>query len=325
MSKIVDFQHHYVPGALVEKFEGGGSPSQRVGAGQTKANLNRFLSDAQQQVADMDEAGIDTSVLSCLLSWDAPLEDCRVTNDAFAELQARYPGRFAGLAHVPTPLGADSLAELDRAVDELGLPGVTITSQVGGDPLDSPSLWDFYGWASRRQVPVFVHPAMPPTGYRWIVDHDLDRIIGRELDLALQTTRLIAGGVLDRFPDLLLVIAHFGGGIAALKERLAAKAYRFNPSMPRRFEEYFDQLYFDMSGFEGGVGALRCALTGIRPDRLVFATDYPQDFTGSATDTGKGPGAIRGYVSTIRSLDLEPDAVEGMLGRTAARLLHLPE
>lgn len=320
---VIDFQHHFVPTALAEKFARGDSASQRVGRGQTKVNLSSHLSDPDRQIADMDEAGIDIAVLSCLLAWNAPLEDCQVTNDAFAELQAGYGGRFVGLAHIPAPADKKALAELDRAVNQLGLPGVTITSQVSEQPLDSPTLWDFYEWVSDRGLPVFVHPAMPPTGYRWITDHDLDRIIGRELDLALQATRLIAGGVLDRFPTLQLVIAHFGGGIAAVKDRLAAKAYRFNPAMTRSFDESFDLLHFDMAGFEGGAGALTCALTGIRPERMVFATDYPQDFTGSATNTGKGPGAIRRYISAVRSLDLPPDTTEAMLGGTAAHLLRL--
>ncbi|MGH9095030.1 MAG: hypothetical protein ACRDXE_07710, partial [Acidimicrobiales bacterium] len=114
-----------------------------------------------------------------------------------------------------------------------------------------------------------------------------------------------------------------GGGIAALKDRLAAKAYRFNPAMTRSFDEYFDLLYFDMAGFEGGAAALTCALTGIRPDRLVFATDYPQDFTGSATNTGKGSEAIRQYVAAIRALELSPGTAEAMLGGTAQHLLRL--
>lgn len=58
-------------------------------------------------------------------------------------------------------------------------------------------------------------------------DYDLPRVLGREIDLTVATTRLIAGGVLDRFPQLKLVIAYFGGGIAAVKDRLLAKGYCF--------------------------------------------------------------------------------------------------
>jgi hypothetical protein len=35
-------------------------------------------------------------------------------------------------------------------------------------------------------------------------------------------------------------------------------------------------LYFDLAGFEGCLPALNCALQGIRPERLVFASDYPR-------------------------------------------------
>ena len=60
-------------------------------------------------------------------------------------------------------------------------------------------------------------------------------------------------------------------------------------------------VYFDMAGFEGGTTALNCALEGIRPERLVFASDYPQDFTGVNTDTGKGMTELRNYVEAVRS------------------------
>src|SRR5574341_2062343 len=152
-------------------------------------------------------------------------------------------------------------------------------SQVGGASLDSPGLYDFYRKVSELDVPIFVHPAMVPQGYQHLMDYDLARILGRELDLSVAATRIIAGGILDRFPNLKFVIGHFGGGVSAVKDRLVAKGYRFG-TLKRSFGEYFDMLYFDMAGFEGGLTALNCGLLGIRPERLVFATDYPQDFTG---------------------------------------------
>lgn len=66
--------------------------------------------------------------------------------------------------------------------------------------------------------------------------------------------------------------------------------------------------------FEGGETGLRCALLGIKPERLVFATDYPQDFTGVSTDTGKGMRALRDYIELIKGLEL--DLHTGRLSRT---------
>jgi predicted TIM-barrel fold metal-dependent hydrolase len=78
-----------------------------------------------------------------------------------------------------------------------------------------------------------------------------------------------------------------------------------------------------MAGFEGGVVALSCALQGIRPERLVFASDYPQDFTGVNTDTGKGMKELRDYINAVRGLPLEEKQKEAILGGTAAGLLKI--
>jgi len=155
-----------------------------------------------------------------------------------------------------------------------------------------------------------VHPAMAVRGYAFLGEYDLARIIGREFDLQLAATRLIAGGVLEAFPDLRVVIAHFGGGIAAIKERLQAKAGRFG-TLRRPFDEYFDRLYFDMAGFEGGPIALACAMEGIKADRLVFATDYPQ----AVRDAEE----VAGYVAAVRALG--PDARAMVDGVSAERLV----
>jgi predicted TIM-barrel fold metal-dependent hydrolase len=284
--------------------------------------MHAKLYDPDAQLKDMDEAGVDVSVLSCLLGWSAPLDECQLINERLSEVQRKYPGRFVGLAQAPVLEGKTALDELHRAVKKLGLRGVTITSQVHGLPLDSPQLGDFYATVSELNVPIFVHPAMVPKGYDLVKEYDLGRIIGREMDLALATTRIIAGGILERFPNLKFVIGHFGGGIAAVKDRLVAKAYRFG-TLKKPFENYFDLLYFDLSGFEGGLTALRCALLGIKPEQLVFATDYPQDFTGVSTDTGRGMAALREYIAAVRNLDLSEEVKNGILGRTAAGLLHL--
>jgi aminocarboxymuconate-semialdehyde decarboxylase len=320
---IVDFQHHYVPMDLAKKK---GLYSEKVvfaSDGKVPSlTMHSKLYDAEAQLKDMDEAGVDMSVLSCLLGWTAPLEECQLINERLGELQRKYPGRFVGLAQAPILEGKPALDELDRAVRKLGLHGVTITSQVHGLPLDSPQLGDFYAKVNELNVPIFVHPVMVPQGYDLVKDYDLGRILGREMDLALATTRIIAGGILERFSNLKFVIGHFGGGIASVKDRLVAKAYRFG-TLKRSFDDYFNMIYFDLSGFEGGLTALRCALLGIKPEQLVFATDYPQDFTGVSTDTGRGMTALREYIAAVKNLGLDEKIKNGILGKTAAKLLGL--
>ncbi|HEU4637815.1 MAG TPA: hypothetical protein VFS84_03090, partial [Candidatus Binatia bacterium] len=55
----------------------------------------------------------------------------------------------------------------------------------------------------------------------------------------------------------------------------------------------------------------------------LFASDYPQDFTGVNTDTGKGMSELRNYVEAVRNLPLEQKIVEAILGETALRLLKI--
>jgi uncharacterized protein len=319
---IIDFQHHFVPAELAARR--GFAPGERrnlIEGGIPKFTLHDKLYDIDGQLRDMDLAGVDLAVLTCNLGWDASLEECRIINDQMAEIQARHPRRFTGLAHAPV-LEPAGLRELERAIRELNLRGATIASQVGGLPLDAPGLAPFYRMVSDLDLPVFVHPAQLPQGYAFFREYDLARIIGREVDLQVAVTRVIAGRVMEEFPNLILVFAHFGGGIAALRERLAAKSGRFG-TLRRPFEESFGRLYFDTAGFEGGPAALRCGLEGIRADRLVFATDYPQDFTGATTQTGKGIEGIRDYIDLIRGLPLPGGAARAILGDTARRLLRL--
>jgi predicted TIM-barrel fold metal-dependent hydrolase len=321
---VIDFQHHYIPVELAKKrglYSETGRTMLREG-GLPATTMHQRLYDLDLQLRDMDEAGVDVSVLSCLLGWSAPLEECRLINDDLAVLQKKYPRRFVGLAQAPILEGKTALDELRRAIKELGLLGVTITSQINGLSLDAPALGDFYETVCALDVPVFVHPALVPTGYEHLKDYDLPRVLGREVDLTVATTRLIAGGVFDRFPTLKIVMAHFGGGIAAVKERLVGKGYRFG-TLKKPFGDYFDMVYFDMAGFEGGMTALKCALEGIRAERLVFASDYPQDFTGVNTDTGKGMQELKNYIEAVRDLALDESAKQNILGGTAARLLKL--
>jgi predicted TIM-barrel fold metal-dependent hydrolase len=78
-----------------------------------------------------------------------------------------------------------------------------------------------------------------------------------------------------------------------------------------------------MAGFEGSPIALRCAMEGIKPERMVFATDYPQNFNNKDPKMGKNVEGIRAYIQEIQSLPLDAGIKNDMLGGTAARLLKM--
>jgi aminocarboxymuconate-semialdehyde decarboxylase len=316
---VVDFEHHYIPAELGRRL--GLDPTKKEAVKTRDATVHAQLFDLEAQIRDMDRAGMDVAVQTCILGWDTTLENCQLINECSARAQKDYPGRFVGLAHVPPLEGTAALKELERAVVELGLKGVTIPSQVNGLSLDAGEFTPFYDLANNLGVPIFVHPALAPKGYSLLQDYQLPVILTREFDLGVAVTRLIAGGIVERYPELRFVFAHFGGGLAGYKERIARSAYRFK--LPRPFEEYFERLYFDMAGFEGSPVALRCALEGIRPERMVFATDYPQNFNNNDPKQGKSIDGVREYIHEIRNLPLDTKIKDAMLGGTAARLLKI--
>jgi len=316
---VIDFEHHYIPAELGRRL--GMDPARKEAVRTRDATVHSQLFDLEAQIRDMDRAGIDVAVQSCILGWDTMLENCRLLNDCTARLQRDYSGRFVGLAHAPVLDGAAGLEELDRAVSRLGLKGITISSQVNGLSLDAKEFAPFFELMNRLRVPIFVHPALSPKGYSLMQDYMLPVILTREFDLAVAVTRLIAGGVVERYPDLQFVFAHFGGGLAGYKERISRSSYRFK--LPKSFDDYFDRLYFDMAGFEGSPTALRCALEVIKPERMVFATDYPQNFNSSEPRQGKSIEGVRDYIDEIRALPLDSTIKDGMLGATAAALLKL--
>lgn len=315
---VIDFEHHYIPAELGRRL--GMDPERKEAVRTGDASIHSRLFDLAAQIRDMDRAGIDIAVQSCILGWDTSLENCRLLNDCTAQLQRDYPKRFVGLAHAPA-LEAGGVREVERAVKQLGLKGVTISSQMNGLSLDAKEFIPFYDLISQLGVPIFVHPALGPKGYDLMKDYMLPVILTREFDLGVAVTRLIAGGVLDRYPELKLVFAHFGGGLAGYKERISRSSYRFK--LPKSFDDYFDLLYFDMAGFEGSPIALRCALEVIKPERLIFATDYPQNFNNSDPKQGKGIDGVGEYIDLIRRLPLASRVNENMLGGTAAKLLKL--
>ena len=325
---IVDLEHHLEPREVWEKR--GGKPGKLVLQHAPDGTPLRPLDDATHDITlhlkNMDVGGIDMAVLSGT-EVDS-VEEARQFNDHFARMVKQHPGRFSAMATTLPLGGKPALDELERAVRVLGLKGVLINAHVQGEPVDSRRLWPFYEKVCELDVPVFVHPSIKLQGFdACAAPYDLFRTIGREFDLELATIRLCAGGVLEDFPDLKVIVAHFGGGFSSIKERmdryidfLGEKFWGGKPliSAPylENYNKYFDRLYFNMAGREVGVETIQCALTNISPGKLLFATDYPANFI----DDGKG---MRTYIERIRQLDLDRKAIDGMLGANAVDLLGL--
>jgi predicted TIM-barrel fold metal-dependent hydrolase len=288
----------------------------------------RTYSDAgriEKRLKFMDESGIDIAVLTP--NPMSTLEQYRKWNDYCAQLVKINPKRFIGFASIPPLGGGPAMQELDRAINVLGLKGVHIWTQSDGHFLDSREMWPFYETVSRLKIPVNVHVTLEPKGFEGLhAPYALYYVMARELDMCAATLRVCLGGVLEEFPDLILIMNHFGGGVSAVMERLDAymnyvgpgcpSLYRDRPLISKPWRYYFDKLYFNMAGRETGMAAVRSALTTIGTSKLLFGTDWPYNYDHE-------PQEVRRYISEIRNLDLPAQSIDDMLGENAARLLGI--
>lgn len=323
---IIDWQHHVSPEEIFKR-RGGKAGQAFVQDGKVGLHLYAEVHQIEKHLEFMDASGIDVAVLSATLE---SVDDCRLTDDLYKKVIKDHPKRFVCLAPCIPTRGEEALKELRRAID-LGMRGVVISPQNDGEPLDSRKLWPFYKAVSKLKIPIFVHITNIPKGYPGFdAPYNLNVSMTREFDLAGNTARLILGGVLAEFPDLTFIMSHLAGGISSITERIERYVVAwgdrfwtelggtppFTAPHGEHFRKYLDLIYVDMAGYEGGMNAVKCALTTLRPERMVFATDYPYNFTDD-------PQGVKRYIENIRKLDLPSKAIEGMLGNNAAKLLGI--
>jgi 2,3-dihydroxybenzoate decarboxylase len=285
---IVDFQHHFTPRELIKEDPGNRRILRYDENGAPSYTIHSLLYDLDEHVRMMDESGIDAAFLTSAAGMCADLETSRICNDKAKQAERDYPGRFIGAAHVHPLGGKDAFRELSRCVDELGFPGVVITSETDGLYLDAPEYEPFWAEAERLGIFVFVHPALKLNQSKQFDGFDLARSVGREFSLITATIRLIDSGVFDRHPKLTVHMAHLGGGISSMLGRIrgfrdkefwgTADNLRHGMKAQKDFDYYLrNNIVFDTAGFCGEVAAIKTALVEIPASRIVFATDYPQE------------------------------------------------
>jgi aminocarboxymuconate-semialdehyde decarboxylase len=144
--------------------------------------------DADLRIRRMDEAGIDFQVLSPnpltyfhFIDASDAIRFCRTHNDALARVVAPRRDRLAGFAALPMQDVGAAVEELHRAVDELGMLGGYIGTDLPR-PLDDPAHDALYRACVALDVPLFVHPGPAgidgPAGDARLKRFDLDVVIG---------------------------------------------------------------------------------------------------------------------------------------------------
>jgi len=307
-----DLHTHYYPTIYFDKIRD--LPSEfsfdKSPSGQTiiKYRGARFfgvtppMTDVAQRLEDMDRVGIDVEVVSLstpnVFFTDAnhQPEIARMVNDSYAELIAKHPTRFKGFASIPMDVPDAALDELHRAVDELKLNGVILLSNIGGKPLTSPEYRSFFAEANRMKLCILLHP-MLPANTEPFREYVLGPIVGFMFDTTLAVARMCFDGMFHEFPDIRWIVAHLGGAVPYLMERLD-NGWRDFSECRAKIDElpstYLKKLYYDTVNFNSHM--LNMVREMIGSDHMVMGSDYPHLL-----------GSIERAVSSIEGLDI-PDA-----------------
>jgi aminocarboxymuconate-semialdehyde decarboxylase len=277
--------------------------------------------DVESLLAARVRAGIDGVLLSPwvpLLYPDAEpercLERCRIQNDALARIVAEHPQQIGALGAVPMqdpPLAAAELRELRRGG---GLAGVEVGASVRGLYLGDPSFEPFWEAAAETGSLVFIHPTTRGFGGRVFGEHYLWNTVGNPLETTIAAAQMTMAGVMERHPDLRVLLAHGGGALLALRGRLR-HAHGFQPDARADLDESpldsIRRFYFDTVTHDAEL--LRALVEWAGAERVLLGSDYPFDM------------ADPDPVASVRELGLAPGEERAILAENAERLLGRTE
>ena len=275
------------------------------------------MTDVAKRIEDMDRVGIDVEVVSLstpnVFFADAARqpEIARMVNDAYAELVAKHPKRFKGFASIPMDAPDAALKELHRAIDELKLNGVILLSNIRGKALTSPTYRPFFEEANRMKLCILLHPMLPanPEAFQ---EYVLGPIIGFPFDTTLAVARMCYDGLLRDLPEIRWIIAHLGGAVPYLMERMD-NGFRDFAECRAKIDQlpstYLKRLYYDTVTFSPYTLKMARDLVGV--DHLVMGSDYPHLL-----------GSIDRAVSSIEALNIPPQEKQKIFEGTALSILN---
>lgn len=297
-----DVHAHYLPReaialmssgmASIRLEDVGGVPESITLGGMPVGSSVGQLSSIELMTAAMESAGISHRVLSpppfTYRYWSDPddsLRLCRLLNDAHARLVADHPERFSGLCTVPLQDVDLAIGELERAIDDLGLHGVTLGTNVAGHTIADPSLRPFLAAVAGKGVPILVHPDFVPNPR--LADHYLVNLVGMPTESAIVLADLILSGVLEELPDLRICFVHGGGSAPYLLGRLV-RGWHVRPETRRHTSKppdaYLHNVFFD--SLTHSDVALDYLVDLVGSENVVIGTDSPFDVEDPAPLNG---------------------------------------
>ncbi len=283
-------EHFAIPGTL--------RTSQKYAVDDTWPDLQKRLLDLHDlRLSEMDRHGIDLAILSLNAPGIQEIHDraeavavARRANDRLEEAVRAEPDRFAGFAALPMQDPEAAAAELTRSVRQLGFKGALVNgfSQVGGPDhvvyYDDPAYLPFWATVEELEVPFYLHPRDPlPArepiydGHPWL----LGPVWAFGVETATHALRLMASGLLDRFPRLTIILGHLGEGLPYNIWRVDHRLARSSRGIRARrtMREYLRTNFYLTTSGNFHTPTLVDALAEVGSDRVLFSVDYPFEDT----------------------------------------------
>ena len=323
----IDTHAHYVPPRLVEALESEGAalgvslvrtpPACQCAVHfehglQVRPFPAKLFEETSTRLGAMDRIGIERQVLSTwadIFGYGLPRAKSvkwhRRMNQAMASVAAEHPTRFSFLASLPLPHAAEAAEELRYAIRELGAVGAVICANVEDVNLGEVALDELWSAAVELDAGILIHPAHADQARsqdgkragRWA----MATIAQYTYDTTLCVGSLIFNGVLDRFPELRLLLCHGGGTFPYLAARFDImhartdrKALGNVAAMPP--SHYLPRFYYDTILHSAPTLEFLASLAGI--ERIVIGSDY------------SFPPADEDPLATLRATRFSPRDVE---------------
>lgn len=282
----------------------------------------------ERRLRDMESDGVDAEAISpmpeLLSYWFTPedgLAMCRYLNEFIRGLCEAAPGRFYGLGAVPLQdpdLAAKELAK----VQQMGLAGVEVGSNVLGRNLGDERFLGFFQEAERLGLAVFVHALHPTVADR--VSPAQMNAIGFPTDTGLTIASLIGGGTAERCPNLRIAFSHGGGTFPFMLPRYhnawsgtwneeppaGERGAQLRQAMPHSPAELARRFYYDTLLFDAR--AIRYLIDMMGPTQVLVGTDYPYQPPEKPAD------------KTLRTLNLPPAVHADITWNNCFRFLGVP-
>ncbi len=325
--RTIDIHAHYFPEAYLRVLETEGpafgvtldrsdpaGPSIKAGSALGGA-LRRPFYDLDARLKEMNRARVDVHALSLtfpMVYWagaDLGAHLARIMNDSMSHAHTAHPDRFVGLATLPMQDAKRAVEEVDRAGRLPGIRGVYLGTNVNGRELDDPAFLPVWERIAALGLPAFLHP-LDVIGAQRLAPYYLGNLLGNPFDTAIAAAHLIFGGVLDRFPKLIVCLPHAGGAFPYLIGRLdrGGKVRRELQHMTRPPSAYLRRFTYDT--ISHAPASLRYLIDLVGADRVMIGSDYCFDM-----------GYRRPVEVVTRLARLSRVDQAKILGGTAAKLL----